>query len=157
MVMPMASASRRAKGVPLTSMHLGVGVACLLAVPVATWFLLGDMSEPGGMDRIYSAPDAPRPVEIFLGAMAAGALAVGLMFLIPRTRHSAERAWWPVFGVLAVVGFLLAYGLRIMPARVGGANIGGGLFLMFGLPTLAVLVAWALLRAWNLSSPPRDS
>ena len=90
----------------------------------------------------------------FLGALAAGSLIAGLRFLIPRTRNSGERAWWPVFGVLAVVGFMFAFGFRIMTARVGGANIGGGLFLMFGLPVMGVLVLWALARAWNLSAPP---
>lgn len=151
----MASRDRAVPGgQPLAREHLLVGLACVVAVPIATWFLLGDMSEPGGMDRMYSAPEVPRPVELVFGALAAAGIAIGLWFLIPRTRNSGERAWWPVFGVLAAVGFILAFGFRVMTARVGGANIGGGLFLMYGLPVVVLLLVWALGRAWNLSAPP---
>ena len=106
------------------------------------------------MDRMYSAPEVTRPVELVLGIVATGGLVAGLGFLIPRTRNSPERAWWPVFGALGVVGFMLAFGFRVVTARVGGANIGGGLFLMFGLPMIGVIALWALVRAWNLSAPP---
>ena len=142
-----------ARGQLLSPPHVRVGIACLLHVPIATWFLLGDMSEPGGLDRIYAAPELPRPLEMLLGLLSAGSLVIGLRFLIPRTRHSGERAWWSVFGVLAVVGVTLAFGLRVLTARVGGANIGGGLFLMYGLPVVSLLVLWALARAWTLTAP----
>ena len=150
---PSPESRRTPEPHPLTPTHARVGAACLLAVPIATWFLMGERSEPGGMDRMYSVPSLPRPLEIAIGLVALAGLIVGMRYLIPRTRATGERAWWEVFKALAVAGFLLAWGGRVLTARVNGANLGGGMFLIVGLPLIGAVLLWAAVRAWKLMGP----
>ncbi|MGI8938510.1 MAG: hypothetical protein ACR2JF_09920 [Iamia sp.] len=134
----------------------------LLAM-VATWSLLGPQraavsldGEPRQVqdDAFYDyaarVPDAPRPVELAVGAVAAsGALGLAILALGSRAGvASTTGARLVGTGASLLAGAIVGYGGRIVTAGVVGANIGAGLVLFFGVPlTVALLVVATLVAA----------
>lgn len=115
------------------------------AVPVATWFLVGYLSEEGGTDHIVEIRQLDRPVEIFLGVLAALiALGAGWSFLGRSRNWLIDEGWWRVYVRLLGCGLFLAVGARIVTAGSSGANIGGGMLLLFG--PLLLLYLWGRAR-----------
>jgi hypothetical protein len=138
-------------GPALDPRRRAVSVLCLLATPLAAWFLIGDRSEPLGRDQMFTPPAIPRALEFGLGLVSAAALTVGVATLMRGgLNRLEERRWKAVFVVLAAGGVFVAYAARVITARVGGANIGGGMLLLV-LPMVGVLLLWAFLRTWRLS------
>ena len=112
---------------------------------VATWFLIGYLSEEGGTDHIVEIPQLGRPVEIFLGAAAALiALRAGWRFFGPSRSWLIDEGWWRVYVRLLGCGVFLAAGARIVTAGSSGANIGGGMLLLVG--PLLLLYLWGRAR-----------
>ncbi len=117
----------------------------VVAVAVATWFLIGYLSEEGGTDHIVEIPQLGRPVEIFLGAAAALiALRAGWRFFGPSRSWLIDEGWWRVYVRLLGCGVFLAAGARIVTAGSSGANIGGGMLLLVG--PLLLLYLWGRAR-----------
>jgi hypothetical protein len=123
-------------------------VAGLVALPLATAWVVGDQSSPGfaeyELDYIY------RPFEFSpaLGwASVAIVLASGILSALAFRQGVLRRAWLPVVLMLAGLGVVLGYGFRVVTAGVIGANIGGAMLLLFGLPVLAVYVVVIIVKS----------
>lgn len=133
----------------------------VLAIPGATYWIVGDISEPGDeyyLDYMWRSPISER-VASFLGILSAVAI-IGVMTftcLAKRARTTHQMRW--TTGLLSVTGLLLAIGGRVTTAGGGGANIGGGMFLMMGLPVCLFLVitAAAIALSANRSPNPADT
>lgn len=121
------------------------------STPVATWWVVGDLSEGGDVDDfVVKAPELTTAQEALIGVVAMAALvaAAGVLVALVR-RHritwSTLRAVLPLLAAGAFIGFTA----RVVTARVGGANIGGSL-LLFAAPGVVIgmlLWSWGLARA----------
>jgi hypothetical protein len=146
-------------------------VALVVAVPVATWWLVGDQTDPdfkrrlqadgdpairAGYDPDYMfrpfdiAPATERTVGVVGVVLMVAAVVVLVLAWLTGRLH---KGWWGVLGVLSLVGAGCGYGWRVMTAAVSGANIGGGIVLVFGVPIGLGLVGVALWGAWRLIAP----
>ncbi|HEV8528982.1 MAG TPA: hypothetical protein VGS60_15765 [Actinomycetes bacterium] len=152
--------------VPARWAVLAAALGLLLAAPVATWWLVGDLSTvPVSDGRDYAFQ--PWPIDPAV-ARAAGAgslvvVAVAVVVLGWSTVRLDTR-WCAVLVPLAAAGFIAGAGWRVMTAGVAGANIGAGFVVLLGGPLVLVLLVWALaLAAYLLShtnhahTPPIDS
>jgi hypothetical protein len=146
-------------------------VVLVVAIPVATWWLVGDQTEPdfkrrlqadgdpairAGLDPDYMfrpfdiAPATERAVGVVAVVTVVAAAAV--LFLASLTGR-LYGGWWGVFGLLGVAGAGCGWGWRIMTAAVSGGNIGGAIVLYLGSPIGLALVGVALRWAWRLIVP----
>jgi hypothetical protein len=131
---------------------LVAGALMVLAMPVASWWVIGDQSEP------IEDPDyAFRPLDISPGTeRAAGLIALfvvlfsGAFFLFVAGRHQMMPGALTVLGPLLLAGVVVGYSWRIMTAGVGGANIGAGFALFFGPPIVLTLVIVSVVCAFRL-------
>ncbi|CAN5617708.1 hypothetical protein BH24ACT4_BH24ACT4_14320 [soil metagenome] len=146
-----------------TGRSLLVVAGLFLLAMVATWSLLGPQraavsldGEPRQVqdDAFYDyaarVPDAPRPVELAVGAVAAsGALVLAILALGSRAGVASTTAARVVgTGSSLLAGAIVGYSGRIVTAGVVGANIGAGLVVIFGVPlTVALLVVATLIAA----------
>jgi hypothetical protein len=71
------------------------------------------------------------------------------------TRRFDQR-WWIVLTLLLVAGFVTGGEWRVATAGEPDANIGGGLYLMFGVPFLISLLAGAAVIAWWIHTSKSD-
>ena len=133
--------------------YLAAATALATATPVATWFLVGDLSSEGftedHLDYMVRAPELPWLVEVLAGAVAVAvvvtsAAALGQAFHQGRLR----RGWSATVVPLAVAGVILGFGGRTVTAGVIGANIGGGFILVLGFPVAGLLLIAAAVNAW---------
>lgn len=125
----------------------------ILATPVATWWLVGDMSEdapPAALSYSYAPPVVGGGVARWLGA---GATAIALIALgvsaAGTWRRTLNRAWWPVLLPLVGLGAFAGWSHRVMTAGVVGANIGAGLVII-ALPVAAVTGVAGAVAAWDV-------
>ncbi|MGH3738376.1 MAG: hypothetical protein ACRDT6_22635 [Micromonosporaceae bacterium] len=123
--------------------------ALLLAVPVATWWLVGDLSEvPESADPDYLV----RPWQLGALEPVLGALGLTVVLLtgawLVRRAHRFDQRWWLVWCALLLAGLVVGFGWRVVTAASIGANIGAGLVLLFGTPFLGVLLLWSV--AWSV-------
>ena len=123
-------------------------VAPFVGFGLLGWWLVGDVSEPGGEDFIVQLPLAQRN-SVSLGL-------VGLAFVVGwcadfvvvwrRSEPAAQAFWLSTIAVSA--GVLAGAAMRVVTARVGGANIGGGMVILAspvaGLALIAATVALSL-------------
>jgi hypothetical protein len=149
-------------------------VALVVAVPVATWWLVGDQTDPDFKRRLQADGDPAiragldpdymfRPLDIApatertVGGVAVALVVAALVVLVGAwLTGRLHVGWWGVLGVLSLVGAGCGWGWRVMTAAVSGANIGGGLVLMFGVPIGLGLVGVALWGARGLIAPRRS-
>ncbi len=98
---------------------------------------------PFGSDKNYSLPFAEdNATRIGVAGAVLGCVVVAQLVRTPRLGLGQLR-----FVVAAVsIGVMFGVGLRVMTAITGGANIGGGAFLMFGIPIMTV--ATIVLAVW---------
>jgi hypothetical protein len=119
---------------------LAVAVSSLLAAPVATWWLVGDQSEPGGDDYLFKPPRLSAGSVRAAGLVALVIVVLGVILLARSTSNGrVASTWWYVEVPIVVAGIVTGYSLRVMTAAVGGANIGGGLAL-YALPVFLFVV-----------------
>jgi hypothetical protein len=140
-----------------------VATILVLSVPGAAHWLIGDLSEaddPLHLDYVVR-PTLSASATRILGFVSLGAFSFAAVYLWrssrdrPPTRESKR-----LVGLLMLVGLIVAIGYRVMTAGVGGANIGAGLFLMFGVPlcvALLVCAAWIGMRGRSSHGPPTVS
>jgi len=121
-------------------------VALIVAVPVATWWAVGDLStdlpDPDYQIRPVAIGDTTEQVAGVSAAVLAVAAVVALIHAGRAGRF--DRRWWPVLVELMVAGTLCGAGWRVLTAGVIGANIGAGLVLWVGAPIVAALVGLAV-------------
>ncbi|HXB48581.1 MAG TPA: hypothetical protein VNW50_12545 [Streptosporangiaceae bacterium] len=129
-------------------------VLLVLAVPVLTWWLVGDQSTTGPDNADYVLPPLFRVSRRATRALGTGALAVTVvaaaLLIGASASHSFDLSWWSVVGPLLLLGILLSLGWRVFTAGVVGANIGAGLFVFIIGPVILALVAWVIFRTISL-------
>ena len=130
------------------------GATLLLAVPVMTWWLVGDLStvplssDPDYFIRPFRISPA---LERVLGwGSVLVAIVAALLLTWASLRKGLDPRWWSVLGPLLLIGVLVGFGWRVFTAGVIGANIGAGLVTFFAGPVIAVLLAWAVFRSVTL-------
>lgn len=132
-------------------MYRNAAVALVLATPLAVWSLVGDLSatEFDDLDYIWRAPDLPVAVDVALGVVSVAVVLASAAVLLGGLRRGHVRRQWSATVVpLCVAGALLGYGGRVVTAGGIGANIGGGLMVMFAGPLILALVVAAAWNAW---------
>jgi hypothetical protein len=121
-------------------------VALMVAVPVATWWAVGDLStdlpDPDYRIRPFAIGHRTEQVAGVSAAVLAVAAVVALIHAGRAGRF--DRRWWPVLVELMLAGTLCGAGWRVLTAGVIGANIGAGLVLWVGAPIVAALVGLAV-------------
>lgn len=145
-----------------TSYGAGVAaaVASLPAAALAGAWAVGDLSYRGeetDLDYAFHPLAVPQGVQVAAGVVGLGVLLLAVVIVrrVPRT--------WPVLACLAAAGLLVGATYRVLTAGVIGANIGAGLAILFGAPTLlALLLAGAALAygrrpGRSAGSAPADS
>ncbi len=130
----------------------GAALALVGAAPFAVWFLVGQIREWNGIDYIFRVTQLSRTVELALGSVSLGVVAIAAVAMW-HTRDRLSGGWWRVYVRLLVSGVLLALGARVVTAASVGANIGGGFILLAGLPLVLYLLRGALLERRRLRSP----
>lgn len=147
--------SRRPRSVGLAvAVTLGLG----LLGAIATWGLMGPQRErvnglrPGVVmtdddyDYAIRAPAVDPDLERIAGgtALVAAVLAAALVVRVPDASGARVRSVLAVATALAA-GVVVGGGGRIATAGVIGANIGAGLAILFGAPTVVLLVLLPLV------------
>ncbi len=128
-----------------------LGLGLVLAIPVATWWLVGDLSTvPATADPQYAI--RPWPIDPDIArAMGVGSLVLAAAVIAGLGWASwqglLDGLWWSVLIPLAMAGGISGGGWRVMTAGVDGANIGAGLLFLFGGPVIVSLLIWALVRS----------
>ena len=124
---------------------LVAAVVLVLTSPVVTWWLVGDLTEPGIVDPDYMFRPLPlsHGVEVGLGIAATLAAVASMYMLVAAFRAGVvDRAWSPVVVFPALAGVVIGFSWRGLTVGVIGANIGGGLILLGGpLVVLALVTA----------------
>lgn len=124
--------------------RLAICVA-IATLPITTWWMVGDLSEgPYAQDYMFKAPTLARNHQLVVGIVATLLLLVSGGVLVAAVAH--RRLSW--VNVRPAVPLLLAgafsgWAARVMTARVSGANIGGGLFMLLGPLVLLGAIAWS--------------
>jgi hypothetical protein len=131
-------------GSRLTEMAAAV---CLVVVaPVIPWWIIGDQSIPGRNhdDLNYMIEPSillPPWVEHTLGLTSAMVALASVRVLTHAVRQQRlDPRWCVVLAPFVLAGLMLGAGWRVVTAGVLGANIGGGLLVMFGGPVVLVLM-----------------
>ena len=103
-----------------------------------------------GLNRNVQPLDLPDPVHLAICVLAASALAVSLVVLLsPSGRQAQDRAEVKVAALVLVAGLNVAFTYRVLTAGVTGANIGGGLLFLLGVPLVPGLLVLAGVNAWR--------
>ncbi|MGD9792393.1 MAG: hypothetical protein AB7V43_02830 [Acidimicrobiia bacterium] len=131
--------------------RVGQWAAALMVVlssPGATYWMVGDQSsrvEPGvQLDYSMRPPDWSPSAIAATGIVSLIAFVIGAIHLAFEVRrHRLDGRWLLVNMILASIGFVWAGAYRVMTAGVIGANIGGGLAILFGPPVTVFLLAAA--------------
>ena len=121
----------------------------LVATAVTVWWLVGDVDEVDdpSADFMVRPPELSSSAERWIGGSALALLVATLLALV---RTSGARSSHRGAALLVVIaGAIIGAGYRVMTAAVVGANIGGGLMLMFGVPVVAFLVVRAAWLVWR--------
>ena len=137
-------------------------IALITATPPATFFIVGDQSEPGPpryLDYFWKPPTwMTSPAVAVLGISATIVVATSIVLIgIERRRHRVSRSALIIDALSVAAGMLVAWSYRIMTAGVIGANIGAGLVIIFGTPLLLVLIVSAVVIAIRSRKPSKVS
>ena len=122
----------------------------LLASALIAWWLIGDLSEEGGYLQILPLSQSP---EVALIAGVTGIL-VALLFCrelwAMRRRRGGRipRDASRLAATSAAVGVFTAFVLRALSMKADGANIGGGILMMYGPVLVLPLLVYAY-RRWR--------
>jgi hypothetical protein len=116
---------------------------------VATWWIVGPLDEvqdPRYADYMVRPPDIAPGTERVAGAIALTAALAAIVVLVLEARDPGVDRRWLASGVLpaALAAALVGGSARVMTAGVSGANIGGGMVVLFGGPVLLGLFVWWL-------------
>jgi hypothetical protein len=125
------------------------GVALILAIPVATWWLVG----PQAYD--LRPPKPATTIERVGGILAVVVVVASAVALVAAARTGRmDLRWWPTVVALSLAGVLGGAGVRYWKAAPEG-NIGAAGALYIIVPLGLALVVYALLRIPPYWSPPR--
>jgi len=137
------------------STALGAIWLFVLLSPIATWSIVGDMSYKGDPNPDYMFRPIPltggQELAIAAAALTVSAAAVGCAILAYR-RRLVGRADLGVALPLVLAGAYCGIAWRMMTAAVIGANIGGGMALMFAAVFLPAMIVWFGVELWRFRS-----
>jgi len=133
------------------------GVMLVAAMPVATWWLVGDQStETADPDYRIRPVDIGDTAEHVVGVGAVVLVAASVLALVLAGRCGRlDRRWWPVLVELLLAGGLCGAGWRALTAGVIGADIGAGFVVLVGAPMVVALVGLAVLEWLSLRAQRR--
>ena len=126
-----------------------------IAACVAAWWIVGPQHERGGYIQIVPPIVDSRWADLnagVCGLLFVGGLSVALF--IRHRRRPLRTAWWVVLYLYGLAGVGAGAGGRWVTAKTNGANIGGGLILIGGVPSLAVVLTGATW--WSLALLKRE-
>jgi hypothetical protein len=125
----------------------------IVATPLATWWVVGDVSEdapPAALSYSFDPPPLGSAASLVLGAGATVVAVVSLTLLGSATwRNTLDRVWWLVLLPLVALGVFAGWSYRVMTAGIIGANIGAG-FVILALPVAAVSSVTTALTGWHV-------
>lgn len=138
-----------------------------LAVPVLTWWLVGDLTHPAArqlaaegvpLDYYIRPPGLSTGQQTAIGVTAllvtAATAAVMISSLVRRT--APVTLWLMVLLPLTAAGVIVGFTWRVWTAGSVGANIGAGLMLLFGLPMAGGMLLLAGLAGVGIAKRRRD-
>lgn len=131
--------------------HVTAAVSLVLATPVAVWWVVGDVSSKGfdDLDYMVRPVELPSVVEAVIGGLAVVLVIVcGAVLGHALYRGRVRRAWSATVVPLFAAGVVVGAGWRVVTAGGIGANIGGGLVVLFGGPLVVALIVVAVANAW---------
>ena len=145
---PIFDAGPRTPGALLTVLGIGATVA----MPFAAWWLIGDESVTSRprdqLDYVWHAPAISGAVTATMGAIALVMVVVGLVgFVAAASRRVIDSRWLLVLAAFVIAGGLLGLIGRVVTAGTIGANIGGALAILFGVPIVGLLIGYGFLQA----------
>lgn len=121
----------------------------LLASVPGGWF----DEDVEGLNRNVQPLDLPDALHVAICVLAVAALAVACPVLLsPAGRQALGRTDVRVAAPLLFAGLYAAFTYRVLTAAVTGANIGGGLLLLVGVPLVPGLIVLAAVNAWSARS-----
>lgn len=122
---------------------LAIAPAFVGATLAAAW-IVGPLDEPAAesaRNYILEPPDLPGLLEVVLGT-------VGLVMMVAAGLAAwSRRPLRAVWGIASVGGLVAGICYRLVTASTDGANIGGGLALIVGVPLVAGLLCVAIVTA----------
>lgn len=130
-------------------------VVLLSASPVVAWWLVGDLSEGADAeDYLFKGPELSKTQQLRLGLLAA-VLFVAAAAVLGALLRQRRVSWVELRSALPLLlaAFFCGFAWRVVTARVGGANIGGGILLMVAPIFLIGMIAWS----WILARISRNS
>lgn len=141
--------------------HVRLALASMvISAPMLLASLPGDwFDEDGeGLNRNVEPIDLPDPVHLAICILAVAALAVSILVLVsPSGRQVSKRAEVRVAAPVLVTGLYVAFTYRVFTAAVSGANIGGGLLFLLGVPLVPGLLVFAGANAWRARHSDRTT
>jgi hypothetical protein len=128
---------------------LAAAAACVLATPVAVWWLVGDLSVAApagaGLDYVIRPPAIDPWAERLIGVGGLLVTGLALVLLVRASRQRRfDRRWWATLLPAMGAGIVAGFGARVVTAGTIGANIGAGLTIVLGGALMAVLLLWAI-------------
>ncbi len=130
-----------------TSPLMAIATLVLLAtLPVATWWLVGDLSYTGSEDLDYflRPPAVPAAVEraFGLGALLAAVGVIAAMIVATTLRRVHPLRWLSVLPVV-LAGIIVGLVGRVVTAGGIGFNFGAAFGVLLGVPTVLLLLVTA--------------
>jgi hypothetical protein len=129
----------------------------VVALPVLSWWLVGDLSSTAAvgagdrLSRVVQPPVLGRPAAVAVVVLAAVVVAAALAVLLRRGGALRRRPlWWFVAVPLALTAAAAGAGGRVLTAATVDANIGAGLVVLLGVPLLVLVGVWTVVWSFAL-------
>mgnify|MGYP007089165819 CR=1 FL=1 len=120
-------------------------VVLVLVSPVTAWWMTGPVannevgsaavSNPDDYDYMVRGPEISDGIENLVGGASLVLLVLAVLGLAIEARRGRwDGPWWLPVGAAVAAGVIVGLTARVVTAPVIGANIGGGMMILFGLP-----------------------
>lgn len=126
------------------------GCVLLIVTPVVSWWIVGDSPE-----RVENPSYILRPQSLSTSTertLGIGALVlwVGALVVLIASRRLIDVRKGAGFACFVVSAAIVGGGYRVLTWGASGANLGGGLVVLFGVPLVVVLVTLGVaLFVWG--------
>jgi hypothetical protein len=114
----------------------------LVSAAAIAWWLQGEQVEMFGTDKNFSLPIAENNATT-IGVLG---VVVGGLVLVQFVRHQLRFSDLRFVLASAFIGICFGIGSRGLTMTTAGANIGGGIFLLVGIPILLIATAAVSVR-----------
>ena len=133
---------------PRWVLQLVLSLVCLLSLPFAWGWLLGDHSPPGADSQGMASFGLSHAIETTIGRTAVALWAITSLLLIAElVRRKLYVRWLACLLPLAAGGVALGSFYRVLTQKTVGANIGAGLVLLFGGLLIVALITISIWGA----------